>query len=80
MTSLEGERPTVAELYRGHADVENAFDELKNQWDWGGFITQDLNRTRIMARMNALSYNWWSVYAQMIDPFNVVGKRRLVAP
>ncbi len=68
VTSLEGERLTVAQLYRGRADVENAFDELKNQWGWGGFMTQDLKRTRIMVRMNALFYNWWSVYARMIDP------------
>ncbi|MDE0207883.1 MAG: transposase [Candidatus Tectomicrobia bacterium] len=68
VTSLQDERLTVAQLYRDRADVENAFDELKNQWGWGGFMTQDLKRTRIMVRMNALFYNWWSVYARMIDP------------
>ena len=31
-------------------------------------MTQDLKRTRIMVRMNALSCNQWSVYARMIDP------------
>ena len=39
VTSLEAERLTVAQLYRGRADVEHAFDELKNQWGWGGFMT-----------------------------------------
>jgi hypothetical protein len=24
------------------ADCENAFDELKNHWGWGGFTTHDL--------------------------------------
>ena len=31
-------------------------------------MTQDLKRTRIMVRMKPLFYNWWSVYARMIDP------------
>lgn len=29
------------QLYRDRADCENGFDELKNQWGWGGFTTQD---------------------------------------
>ncbi|MDE0101347.1 MAG: hypothetical protein OXN89_03120 [Bryobacterales bacterium] len=58
----------MARLFRDRADVENAFDELKNQWGWGVFTTQDLKPTRIMARMKALFYTWWSVYARMIDP------------
>ena len=31
-----------------------SFDELKNQWRWGGYTAQDLGRCQIMARMNAL--------------------------
>ena len=31
-TSLEGARLTVAQMFRGRADVENAFDRLKNEW------------------------------------------------
>ncbi len=68
VTSLEWEPLTLAQLYRDRADTENAFDELKNQWGWGGFVTQDLNRTRIMVRLNALFYNWWSLFVRMIDP------------
>jgi hypothetical protein len=30
------------QLYRDRADCENGFDELKNQWGWGGFTTQDI--------------------------------------
>jgi Transposase DDE domain len=29
------------QLYRDRAHCENGFDELKNQWGWGGFTTQD---------------------------------------
>src|ERR1019366_10694322 len=32
---------SMAQLYRDRADAENGFDELKNQWGWGGFTTQD---------------------------------------
>ena len=31
-------------------------------------MTQDLNRTRIMVRLTALFYNWWSLFVRMIDP------------
>ena len=33
---------TLGQLYRDRGDCENAFDELKNQWGWGGFTTHDL--------------------------------------
>ncbi|HMS84908.1 MAG TPA: transposase [Nitrospira sp.] len=46
------------QLYRDRADAEHNFDELKNQWGWGGSTTQDLARCRLMARMVALVYNW----------------------
>ena len=36
-------------------------------WVWGGFGTQDLKRTAIMARLNAPVYNWWSLDVRMID-------------
>jgi hypothetical protein len=56
---------TVAQMYRDRADAENIFDELKNQWGWRGFATQDLKRSRLMARMVALIFNWWSIYTRM---------------
>jgi hypothetical protein len=48
---------TVMHLYRQRADVENAYDELKNQLGWGGLMTRDLLRRQIAARMVALVYN-----------------------
>jgi hypothetical protein len=59
---------TLASLYRGRADAENILDELKNHWGWGGFTTQDLARTRSMARITALVYDWWSLFVRLIDP------------
>jgi hypothetical protein len=58
----------LAQLYRDRADSENNFDELKNQWGWGGFMTQDLARCRLMARMVALIYNWWSLFVRLAEP------------
>ena len=55
----------VAQLYRDRAEAENLFDELKNQWGWTGFTTQDLKRSQLMARIVALIYNWWSIFTRM---------------
>ena len=55
----------VSQAYRERADSENMFDELKNQWGWTGFSTQDLKRSQLMARMVALIYNWWSLFTRI---------------
>jgi hypothetical protein len=68
VTSLDSEILTLGQLYRDRADCENAFDELKNQWGWGGFTTQDLARCRLLAGMVALIYNWWSLFTRLADP------------
>lgn len=44
VTNLDHEILSLGQLYRDRADAENAFDELKNQWGWGGFTTHDLHR------------------------------------
>lgn len=58
----------VADLYRQRADAENGYDELKNQWGWGGFMTQDLLRCQVTARTVALVYNWWTSFVMCADP------------
>ena len=59
---------SIAQLYRDRADCENVFDELKNQWGWGGFTTKDLARCRLAARMVALVYNWWNIFVRLAEP------------
>ncbi|MGC8550549.1 MAG: transposase, partial [Acidobacteriaceae bacterium] len=59
---------SMAQLYRDRADAENGFDELKNQWGWGGFTTQDIERCQSSARAVALVYNWWSWYCRAARP------------
>jgi len=68
VTSLDAEVLTIAQLYRDRADCENVFDELKNQWGWGGFTTHDLKRCRLAARMVALVYNWWNIFVRLAEP------------
>jgi hypothetical protein len=58
----------LAQLYRDRADCENVFDEIKNQWGWAGFVTRDLKRCRIIARLIALIYNWWNVFTRLARP------------
>ncbi len=68
VTSLPDELLAIAQHYRDRGDCENCFDELKNQWGWGGFTTKDLKRCRIVSRLVALVYNWWSLYARLVNP------------
>src|ERR1019366_7273975 len=67
-TSLDEELASFGQLYRDRGDSENIFDELKNQWGWGGFVTQDLARCRLAARLVALFYDWWNIFARLAEP------------
>lgn len=68
VTSLTDEVLALAQHYRDRADSENVFDELKNQWGWGGFTTQDLGRCQLTARAVGLVYNWWNLFVRLADP------------
>ncbi len=37
VTSLDEETVAFGQLYRDRGDGENIFDEMKNQWGWGGY-------------------------------------------
>jgi hypothetical protein len=68
VTSMRDEVRAIAQLYRDRGDSENNFDELKNQWAWSGFTTQDRKRCQIMARLTALIYNWWTIFMRLGIP------------
>ena len=68
VTNSDYELEAIGQLYRDRADCENGFDELKNQWGWGGYTTQDLERCNLSARAVALIYNWWSWYVRLAHP------------
>jgi hypothetical protein len=57
VTSLDHEILMLGQLYRDRGDCENNFDELKNQWGWGGFTTHDLKRCRLLAGCVGLVFN-----------------------
>jgi hypothetical protein len=81
VTSTAHEILALAQLYRDRADAENNFDELKNQWGWGGFTTQDLARCRLMARRVALVYDWWTLFVRLAQPhkhFEAISSRPLL--
>jgi hypothetical protein len=68
VTNSDYDLDAIGQLYRDRADCENGFDELKNQWGWGGYTTQDLERCNLSARAVALIYNWWSWYVRLAHP------------
>jgi hypothetical protein len=68
VTDVEYELSAIGQLYRDRCDCENGFDELKNQWGWGGFTTKDMHRSELTARVVALVYNWWSWYVRAANP------------
>lgn len=70
VTSLDPQSyPTTAmgQLYRDRGDMENNYDEYKNQWGWNGYTTKKLAPCRIMANLIALVANWWNLYARLFD-------------
>ena len=68
VTNLEDELIAIVQHYRDRADCENYFDELKNQWGWGGFTTHDIKSCRFISRMIALIYNWWTLFVRLANP------------
>jgi hypothetical protein len=68
VTNTDLELRSLARLYRERADSENTIDELKRQWGWGGFVTQNLLRCQVAARNVALIYNWWSLFVRCVEP------------
>ena len=68
ITNTQFEAGALGDLYRQRADAENGFDELKNQWGWGGFVTKDLLRCQVMARLMAQVYNWWNLFVRCAEP------------
>ena len=70
VTNLKDEVISILQHYRDRADCENYFDEIKNQWGWGGYTTRNLKSCRYMARIIALIYNWWTLYVRLANPGN----------
>jgi hypothetical protein len=67
VTNTEWTGPALLDAYRERAGCENGFEELKNQWGWCGYTTRDLKRSRFMALVVALVYNWWVLFLRNAD-------------
>lgn len=68
VTNTEYAPDALSQLYRDRGDCENNFDELKNQWGWGGFNSKKLARSQIMMRLVGLVYNWWNIFCRLAEP------------
>ena len=68
VTDLDCDLISLFYHYRDRADCENNFDEIKNQWGWGGFTTKEIKSCQFMARMIGLVYNWWNLYVRLVIP------------
>ncbi|MDO8788260.1 MAG: transposase [Sulfuritalea sp.] len=68
VTNSDYNPDAIGQLYRDRSDCENGFDELKNQWGWGGYTTQDMERCNLSAHAVALIYNWWSWHVRLAHP------------
>lgn len=65
VTDLDLDAAEVARIYRQRGDCENIFDEMKNQWGWGGFVSHDLGCTTLVAAIVAVVANWWNVFCRL---------------
>ncbi len=67
-TCLVADLASFGPLYRDRGEAETIFDELQNQWGWGGFVIHDLARCRLAARRLALVYDWWNIFVPPAEP------------
>ena len=58
----------IVELYRQRADVENVFDELKNQWGFDGFTARRRAVSELATRLLLLVYNLWNLFLRLMSP------------
>lgn len=63
----EAAAPQIILLYRQRGDCENVFDELKNQWGFGGFCSGKAVVSESAARLLLIIYNLWSIFARVLD-------------
>ncbi len=50
------------------SQAENAPYEMKNPRGWGGFVTKDRKRTRIMAPLNVAVSDGWAQFVPRFEP------------
>ena len=67
VTDLDMDARDVLPLYRERGDCENIFDEMKNQWGWGGFTAHSLKQSALFAGLAVIAANLWNVFTRLGD-------------
>ncbi len=67
VTDLDRNARDILPLYRGRGDCENIFDEMKNQWGWGGFTAHALKQTALFAGLSVIAANLWNIFVRLGD-------------
>ena len=44
---------------------ENVFDEMKNQWGWGGFTAHSLAQTALFDGLSVIPANLWNIFTRL---------------
>ena len=76
VTDLDMDARDVLPLYRGRGDPdwseaeiavgrENVFDEMKNQWGWGGFTAHSPAQTALFAGLSVIAANLWNIFTRL---------------
>ena len=65
VTDLDMDARDVLSLYRERGDCENVFDEMKNQWGWGGFTAHSLAQTALFAGLAVIAANLWNIFTRL---------------
>ncbi len=50
---------------RGRGDCENVFDEMKNQWGWGGFTAHSIAQTALFAGLSVIAANLSNIFTRL---------------
>lgn len=66
LTKEQAEGFQIIELYKQRADSENVFDELKNQWGFTGFSSQQAVVSESASRILLLTYNLWTMFTRVL--------------
>ena len=65
VTDLDMDARDVLPPCRGRGDCENVFDEMKNQWGWGGFTSHSPAQTALFAGLSVIAANLWNIFTRL---------------
>ena len=65
VTDLDMDARDVLPPCRGRGDCENVFDEMKNQWGWGGFTAHSIAQTALFAGLSVIAANLSNIFTRL---------------